>query len=156
MVVGKRDGADLSRLTVLYRRPGFDLGDLLRWRGELWRVYAWLSNGANLLRVSSNQRTGATWRDLEESVVVARVAEQIEVQPLRVDTTAIEFLDERDWKTKVVAKPWDWKDSQRNVQLAYVVDEWVSLPRVSSRGDVQNPTTESDDLTGDGDGEEPE
>jgi len=155
-VVGKRDGADLSRLTVLYRKPGFDLGDLLRWRGESWLIFAWLSNGANLLRVSSNQRTGASWRDLEDSTVIARVREQIEVTPLRVDSGAIEFLDERDWKTKVVAKPWDWQDSDSSVILAFVFDEWVSLPRVSSRGDVQNPAPKSDDVTGDDDGRESE
>ena len=35
--VGRKDGVDVTRLTLLYRKPGYDLGDVVRWRDRLWR-----------------------------------------------------------------------------------------------------------------------
>ena len=29
--VGRKDGVDVTRLTLLYRKPGYDLGDVVRW-----------------------------------------------------------------------------------------------------------------------------
>ncbi len=40
-VVGRKDGVDLTRLTLLYRKPGYELGDVVRWRGSLWRPSTW-------------------------------------------------------------------------------------------------------------------
>ena len=71
--------------------------------------------------------------------------EQIIVTPLNVDSHVIEFLDERDWKTKMVSLPWDWNNSRENVELAYIVDEWISLPMLTSQGDVQNHHADSND-----------
>ena len=47
-VVGRKDGVDLTRLTLLYRKPGYELGDVIRWRGELWRPSTWTGEGAIL------------------------------------------------------------------------------------------------------------
>ena len=131
-IVGRKDGSDVTRLTIVYRKPAFDVGDILLWRSEYYRVFAWLSNGVTLLRINRNHRMGATWRDLETVQVVCRKDEQIIVTPLNVDSHVIEFLDERDWKTKMVSLPWDWNDSRENVELAYIMDEWISLPTLTS------------------------
>jgi nonsense-mediated mRNA decay protein 3 len=144
-IVGRKDGNDVTRLTIVYRKPAFDVGDILLWRSEYYRVFAWLSNGVTLLRINRNHRIGTTWRDLETVQVVCRTDEQITVTPLNVDSHVIEFLDERDWKTKMVSLPWDWNDSRENVELAYIVDEWISLPMLTSQGDVQNHHADSND-----------
>ena len=34
---GRKDGIDVTRLTLLYRKPGYDIGDVLRWRDHYWR-----------------------------------------------------------------------------------------------------------------------
>ncbi len=137
-IVGRKDGNDVTRLTIVYRKPAFDVGDILSWRSEYYRVFAWLSNGVTLLRINQNHRIGATWRDLENAQVVCRKDEQVVVTPLNVDSHVIEFLDERDWKTKMVSLPWDWDKTRENVELAYIVDEWISLPMLSSQGDIQS------------------
>ena len=138
----------VTRLTIVYRKPAFDVGDVLLWRSEYFRVYAWLPNGVTLLKISQNHKIGASWRDLENAQVMSKVSEHVIVTPLNVDSQIIEFLDERDWKTKMVQLPWDWDNSRENVELAYIVDEWISLPRLTSQGDIQNHLLDGKDIEG--------
>ena len=137
-IVGRKDGNDVTRLTIVYRKPAFDVGDVLLWRSEHYRVFAWLPNGVTLLKVAQNHKVGTSWRDLETAQVMSKKEEQVTVKPLNVDSQVIEFLDERDWKTKMVQLPWDWNKDRENVELAYIIDEWISLPRLTSQGDIQS------------------
>ena len=70
--VGRKDGVDVTRLTLLYRMPGYGLGDVIRWRDAKWRPTSWTKDGVILERVHRHERTGASWRDLEHAVVLAR------------------------------------------------------------------------------------
>ena len=147
-IVGRKDGNDVTRLTIVYRKPAFDVGDVLSWRNEYYRVFSWLPNGATLIKTSQNHKIGTSWRDLETVQVMSKKDEQITVKPLNVDSQVIEFLDERDWKTKMVQLPWDWDDSREHVELAYIIDEWISLPRLTSQGDIQRHKEDSKDIEG--------
>ena len=90
------------------------------------------------MKVSQNHKVGTSWRDLETAQVMSKKEDQVTAKPLNVDSQVIEFLDERDWKTKMVQLPWDWKDDRETVELAYIIDEWISLPRLTSQGDIQS------------------
>ena len=46
-VVGRKDGVDLTRLTLLYRKPGYELGDVVRWRGRLMATLYMDRRGCN-------------------------------------------------------------------------------------------------------------
>ena len=144
-IVGRKDGNDVTRLTIVYRKPAFDVGDVLLWRSEYFRVYAWLPNGVTLLKISQNHKIGASWRDLENAQVMSKNNDHKIVIPLNVDSQIIEFLDENDWKTKMVQLPWDWEDTRETVELAYIIDEWISLPKLTSQGDVQNQLLDGND-----------
>ena len=71
--VGRKDGVDVTRLTLLYRKPGYDLGDVVRWRGDYWRPSSWSKDGAIMERIARQERTGATWRDLDKVLVIAQM-----------------------------------------------------------------------------------
>ena len=129
-VVGQKDGMDVTRLTVLYRRPGYDLGDIIRWRNRLWTVSAWQKDGPILLALDRREKTGASWRDMEKGVVMSRYVEQIEVDVLNRDTSAAEFMDPRDYKMHTVRLPYDDDGLQPQLRLGWITDEWVALPRV--------------------------
>mgnify|MGYP001207415867 CR=1 FL=1 len=131
-VVGRKDGNDVTRLTIAYRKPAFEIGDVVLWRSNYYRVFAWISNGATLLKISQNHKIGTSWRDLETVQVISKKSEIITVTPLNIDSQVLEFLDENDWKTKMVQLPWDWNDSRKDVELAYLIDEWVSLPKLTT------------------------
>ena len=144
-IVGRKDGSDVTRLTIVYRKPAFEVGDVLSWRSEYYRVYSWLPNGVTLLKISHNHKIGTSWRDLENVQVMCKKLDQVTVTPLNVDSQVLEFLDERDWKTKMVQLPWDWDNSRKDVELAYIIDEWVSLPQITSQGEIQNNQVNSSD-----------
>ena len=129
-VVGQKDGIDVTRLTVLYRKPGYNLGDVLKWRKRLWMVGAWQKDGPILMAVDRHEKTGASWRDLEKAVVLSRHCDQIEVDVLNRDASAAEFMDPRDYKMQTVRLPHDDDGAQSSLRLAWIIDEWMAVPRL--------------------------
>lgn len=130
-VVGHKDGEDVTRLTVLYRKPAFDIGDVIRLRNADWLVAKWEKGGAILTSISRRERTGVTWRDLEKSNVLSRTVEQLDVELINRDSSAAEFLDPRDWKVRAVALPYDDDGLSDTLRVALLADEWVALPNLS-------------------------
>ncbi|MEE2811577.1 MAG: NMD3-related protein [Candidatus Thermoplasmatota archaeon] len=129
-VVGQKDGVDVTRLTLLYRKPGYDLGDVLRWRDTLWIVQSWQKDGAILISMERNEKTGATWRDLEKGNVLCRFVDQIEIDVLNRDSSVAEFMDPNDFKMKSVRLPHDDDGQQDKLRIGWVTDEWFAIPRV--------------------------
>ena len=133
-VVGRKDGVDLTRLTLLYRKPGYEIGDGGRWRGDLWRPSSWSGEGAILEKISRRERTGASWIDLENANVVARMSELVYHEPLSEDSSVAEFLDPSNWKTTAVRLSYEHVPG-RNLLLARVDGEWICLPRLAVDGE---------------------
>ena len=48
----------------------------------------------------------------------------------------------------MVQLPWDWDNSRENIELAYIIDEWISLPRLTSLGDIQNHLLDGKNIEG--------
>ena len=62
--VGRKDGVDVTRLTLLYRKPGYEIGDVVQWRHHLWRPSAWTKKAPSwnvLTAVNEQERRGETW-----------------------------------------------------------------------------------------------
>ena len=129
--VGRRDGVDVTRLTVLYRRPGYGIGDVLRFKEALWRVAGWTPDGALLLRVERSERLGATWRDLERSRVVALNKDILVVDILHRDATVAEVMEPISWTTIPIRIPWDHGESGR-LRIARIDDAWIGVPSLGS------------------------
>ncbi len=128
-VVGRKDGVDVTRLTLLYRRPAFDIGDVISLKNELWRISTWNNEGAIISRVLHNHRTGISWRDLGKANVACRLRDMIWAKPVHCDDYVGEFLDPIDWKTKAVKLAWDFKEGD-DLRLAKVDGEWIALPQL--------------------------
>ena len=133
--VGRKDGIDVTRLTLLYRMPGYALGDVLRWRDALWRPTSWAKDGVILERVERHERTGASWRDLEHAVVLSRHRDLVAVDVLSEDSSAAEVLDPMTWKVEEVALPWNHEPGSRLI-LARVEGEWVAVPHMGHDRDL--------------------
>lgn len=133
-IVGRKDGLDVTRLTLLYRKPGYSLGDIIRWRGSLWRPASWTGEGVILEKIERRERTGATWRDLENANVVARKKDFVKIDALSEDSSAAEFLDPTNWKMTAVRLPYE-HEVGRGLLLARIDDEWVCLPRLGMDGE---------------------
>ena len=132
-VVGRKDGVDLTRLTLLYRKPYYDLGDVIKWRGELWRPSTWTGEGAILERIDRKERTGATWRDLENGNVMSVRKEFHLVDAVGEDSSVAEFLDPNTWKMEAVRLPYDHLPGR--LLLSRIEGEWYCLPWLGVDGD---------------------
>lgn len=137
--VGRKDGVDVTRLTLLYRKPGYDLGDVVRWRDRYWRPSAWTKDGAILEAVDRHERTGATWRDLEPALVSARMKDLVAVEPLSEDASVAEVLDPTTWSMESVRVAWD-HEAGRTMVLARIDGEWLALPRSAQDKDLVTKT----------------
>lgn len=133
-IVGRKDGVDLTRLTLLYRKPGYDLGDVINWRNNLWRPSTWTGDGAIIERIDRRERTGASWRDLESANVVARMKDFVTLEPMNEDSSVAEILDPNTWKMESVRLPFD-HNAGRRLNLARIDGEWISLPRLGMDGE---------------------
>lgn len=125
--VGRKDGVDVTRLTLLYRKPGYEIGDLVQWRRQHWRPATWTKEGAVLERVGRRERTGASWRDLEHAKVVAQRKEMLTVDFINEDATVGEFLDPSSWNMEAVRLPFDHVPGRQGL-LAKVDGEWMTMP----------------------------
>ena len=125
--VGRKDGVDVTRLTLLYRKPGYEVGDVVQWRHQLWRPAAWTKDGAIMELVERRQRTGASWRDLEQAKVVAQRHELLEVEFITEDTSVGEFLDPTSWTVEQVRLPYDHTTGRKGLLMRHD-DAWIGLP----------------------------
>ena len=124
--VGRKDGIDVTRLTLLYRKPGYEIGDVIRWRDNFWRPASWTKDGAIIERIDRQERTGATWRDLESSKVMSRMSEQIVAELINQDSSVGEFLDPTTWTMASVRLPWD-HNGRNVIRIARIDGEWFAL-----------------------------
>ncbi len=130
-VVGRKDGEDLTRLTISYRKPAFNLGDVIRRQDRYWLIFAWQKDGAVISSIDRQERTGLTWRDLEKTSVESEAKNHLEVEILKRDSSAADFMDPNDWKVRTVSLPYDDDGSQATLHIALIADEWVALPGMS-------------------------
>ena len=104
-VVGANDGIEVTRLTLSYRKPAYGIGDVVRFRKHLWVVDSWQKDGPILKKMERFERSGASWRDMEDSVVICPESEQFIVEILNRDSSAVEVMEPFDYKVVTVALP---------------------------------------------------
>ena len=127
-VVGANDGIEVSRLTLSYRKPAYGLGDVIRFRKNLWIVESWQKDGPILKKMERFERSGATWRDMEGSVVICPRSEQFVVDILNRDSSAVEVLDPTDFKVVTVALPYDDDPESKSIRIGFIQGVWLAVP----------------------------
>ena len=132
-VVGVNEGIEVTRLTLSYRKPAYSIGDVVRFKKLLWMVDSWQKDGPILRKVDRFERSGATWRDMESSIVVCSRTDQSIVQVLNRDSSAAEFMDPSDYKVSTVALPYDDDGETMELRIGFIDGAWVALP-VSGKG----------------------
>ena len=133
-LVGMREGSEVTRLTLSYRKPAYGLGDVIRLKREYWLVSAWQKDGPKIRRLDRNERTGVTWRDMEKATVVSKSEDQFIVDILNRDSSGAEVMDPNDYRVVTVALPYDNDSSLPNLRIAFIDDSWLALP--GHRGEV--------------------
>ena len=127
-LVGMREGSEVTRLTLSYRKPAYGLGDVIRLKREYWLLSAWQNDGPKIRRLDRNERTGVTWRDMEKATVVSKYDDQFIVDILNRDSSGAEVMDPNDYRVVTVALPYDNDSSLPNLRIACIDDSWLALP----------------------------
>lgn len=81
-------------------------------------------------RIDRQERTGASWRDLESANVVAQMKDHIITDIITEDSSVAEFLDPSNWNMASVRIAWDHTPRQK-LRLARIDGEWLSLHKLS-------------------------
>ena len=74
------------------------------------------------------ERSGASWRDMEESTVICPVSEQFIVEILHRDSSAVEVMDPLDYKIVTVALPYDDDAKNKLIRIGFIQGEWLAVP----------------------------
>ena len=127
-VVGANDGIEVTRLTLSYRKPAYGIGDVVRFRKHLWVVDSWQKDGPILKKMERFERSGASWRDMEDSVVICPESEQFIVEILNRDSSAVEVMEPLDYKVVTVALPYDDDPESKSIRIGFIQDEWLAVP----------------------------
>ncbi|DAC34988.1 MAG TPA: hypothetical protein HA303_03270 [Candidatus Thalassarchaeaceae archaeon] len=127
-LVGMRDGMEVTRLTLSYRKPAYGLGDVIRWKNNNWLVDSWQKDGPTLRRLDHNERTGVTWRDMEKTSVACSLSNQRVVDVLNRDSSGAEVMNPEDFRVVTVALPYDDDGSSPSLRIAFIEDSWMALP----------------------------
>ena len=136
-IIGRREGEDVTRATIVYRHPGMSAGDVLEdGKQRLWRIERMTQKGAEMLAVDRHQRRGMVWNELERAVVVAQQKTIKRVDVLRRDDSAIDFLDPHRWEVVTVARPWDDNGGDK-AEVVLIDVEWIALPEVNAHADLR-------------------
>ena len=93
-----------TRLTLLYRKPGYEIGDVVLEKPHLAPLIVdqrRCHHGTG----GSKGADGATWRDLENAKVLAQKHELVEVDFINEDASVGEFLDPTTWAMDAVRLP---------------------------------------------------
>ena len=77
-------------------------------------------------RIDRQERTGATWRDLESARVIAQRHEFSTVDFITEDASVGDFLDPNVWTMQSVRLPFDHEPGRKGL-LARIDGEWLAL-----------------------------
>ena len=129
--VGMKDGIEITRLTLSYRKPAYDIGDVMKLKNHYWMIDSWQKDGPILRRMKFFERTGASWRDMEKARIICPVAEQHTVDILNRDSTAAEVMDPIDYRMVTVGLPYDDDSNTTKIRIALIEDNWVAVPGIT-------------------------
>jgi nonsense-mediated mRNA decay protein 3 len=135
-VVGMRDGIEITRLTVSYRKPAYAVGDVVKLNNNLWLIDSWQKDGPIIRRLNFFQRSGATWRDMEKARVICSISEQYVVDIMNRDSSAAEVMSPQDYTMVTVALPYDDEIGSTKLRIGYIDDVWMALPGFTPEDEI--------------------
>ena len=135
-VVGMKDGIEITRLTVSYRKPAYAVGDVVKLNNHFWLIDSWQKDGPIIRRLKFLERSGASWRDMEKAKIICPLSEQHVVEIMNRDSSAAEVMSPYDYTMITVALPYDDDIKSNKLRIGYIEDMWVAIPGFKPEVDV--------------------
>jgi nonsense-mediated mRNA decay protein 3 len=105
-LVGRRDGRDIYRITLLVRLPRFKKGDILLQRGKIFQVKGF-SGRKTLVDPLTREGRRRSWseKEAEEAEVLGNRSEAQKAVVVAGDAEVLELMDPESYKTAFASRP---------------------------------------------------
>ena len=104
-LVGKKDGNDIYRTTILVRFPNLKKGDIISSRGTIFEVTGFDCRKTLLTSLEGDRRTSLKEEDVEGLLVLGNRADAQKAVVVAKDEKVLEILDPESYKTAVASRP---------------------------------------------------
>jgi nonsense-mediated mRNA decay protein 3 len=104
-LVGKKDGNDIYRTTILVRFPNLKRGDIISSRGTIFEVTGFDCRKTLLTSLEGDRRTSLKEEDVEGLEVLGNRADAQKAVVVAKDEKVLEILDPESYKTAVASRP---------------------------------------------------
>jgi nonsense-mediated mRNA decay protein 3 len=104
-LVGKKDGNDIYRTTILVRFPNLKRGDIISSRGTIFEVTGFDCRKTLLTSLEGDRRTSLKEEDVEGLLVLGNRADAQKAVVVAKDEKVLEILDPESYKTAVASRP---------------------------------------------------
>lgn len=104
-LVGKKDGNDIYRTTILVRFPNLKRGDIISNRGTIFEVTGFDCRKTLLTSLEGDRRTSLKEEDAEGLLVLGNRADARKAVVVAKDERVLEILDPESYKTAVASRP---------------------------------------------------
>jgi nonsense-mediated mRNA decay protein 3 len=104
-LVGKKDGNDLYRTTILVRFPNLKRGDIISSRGTLFEVTGFDCRKTLMTSLEGDRKTSLKEEDVEGLEVLGNRADARKAVVVAKDERVLEILDPESYKTAVASRP---------------------------------------------------
>lgn len=104
-LVGKKDGNDIYRTTILVRFPILKRGDIISSKGTIFEVTGFDCRKTLLTSLEGDRRTSLKDEDIEGLLVLGNRADSKKAVVVAKDEKVLEILDPESYKTAVASRP---------------------------------------------------
>ena len=104
-LVGKKDGNDIYRTTILVRFPNLKRGDIISSKGTILEVTGFDCGKTLLTSLEGGRRTSLKEEDVEGLEVLGNRADAQKAVVVAEDEKVLEILDPKSYKTAVASRP---------------------------------------------------
>ncbi|MFB3763985.1 MAG: 60S ribosomal export protein NMD3 [Methanotrichaceae archaeon] len=104
-LIGKKDGKDIFRTTILVRFPKVKKGDILSFRGNLFEVTGFEGKRTLVASLENLRRTSLTEEDVDDASILGNRADAAKAVVITKDKDVLEIMDPENYKAALAPRP---------------------------------------------------
>jgi nonsense-mediated mRNA decay protein 3 len=104
-LIGKKDGRDVFRTTILIRLPKFKRGDLVSWRGDVFEVTGFEGKNTQIISINDGRKSSISEDDAERAELLGNRTDSLKAMIVSSDKNALEIIDPQSFRTTFASKP---------------------------------------------------
>ena len=104
-LIGKKDGRDVFRTTILIRLPRFKRRDLVSWKGDVFEVTGFEGKKTQLISIDDGRKSSISEDDAESAEFLGNRKDSLKAILVSSDKSALEIIDPQSFKTIFASKP---------------------------------------------------